>query len=234
VAQVYKRPEDFGIRILDDPTADIELYHDYESSAGMTQEEAAEMFETMMAALRAHYPIFSGDNILYFMQKSHYFLHLARGTRPDAFVARCAERTARRQERGAERTLAPSAQLSFVELPFGYTEALARLAHPLARMVRPDFLTGRFVAGAEAEAERRLGSLSRKHSVLCYDPGSAEFVELRPDGKRVLELIAQKGSLGALLEGIDPGDLPAIANVERFAAELHRLGVLAPRELARA
>ncbi len=230
VAQVYKRPADFGVTILDDPTADIELYHDYESAAGMTQEEAAEMFEAMMTALRRHFPIFSGDNILYFMQKSHYFLHLARGTKPDEFVARCAERTARRDGRGAERTLAPDAHLAFVELPFGYTEALARLAHPLARMVRPDFLTGRFVAGAEEEAERRLGSLARKHSVLCYDPSSAEFVELRPDGRRVLELIAQKGSLGALLEGIDPGDLPAIENVKRFAAELHRMGVLAPRE----
>jgi len=228
VAQVYKRPADFGVTILDDPTADIELYHDYESSAGMTQEEAAEMFEAMMTALRAHFPIFSGDNILYFMQKSHYFLHLARGTSPDEFVARCAERTAKREARGAERTLAPHAQLCFVELPFGYTEALARLAHPLARMVRPDFLTGRYVAGAEEEAERRLGSLARKHSVLAYDPASAEFVELRPDGKRVLELIAEKGSLGALLEGIDPGDLPAIENVKRFAAELHRMGVLTP------
>ncbi len=234
VAQVYKRPADFGVTILDDPTADIELYHDYESASGMTQEEAAEVFETMMTALRAHFPIFSGDNILYFMQKSHYFLHLARGTKPDLFVARCAERTARREARGAERTLAPNAKLSFVELSFGYTEALARLAHPLARMVRPDFLTGRFVAGAEAEAERRLGSLAHKHTVLAYDPASAEFVELRPDGKRVLELIGQKGSLGALLEGIDPGDLPAIENVKRFAAELHRMGVLVPRETAKA
>jgi hypothetical protein len=35
--------------------------------------------------------------------------------------------------------------------------------------------------------------------------------------------------LGALLEGIDPADLPAIENVRRFAGELHRLGILAPR-----
>ncbi len=234
VAQVYRRPEDFGVTILDDPAADIELYHDYQSSSGMTQEEAAEVFEEMMRALRQHYPIFSGDNIFYFMQKSHYFLHLAHGTKPDEFVARCAERTARREKRGAERTLAPSAQLGFVELDFGYTDALAKLAHPLARMVRPDFLTGRFVEGAELEAERRLGSIPRKHTVLAYDPASAEFVELRPDGKRVLELIAQKGSLGALLEGIDPGDLPAIENVKRFAAELHRMGVLTPRATAKA
>ena len=104
---------------------------------------------------------------------------------------------------------------------------VAGAARSVARL-RPDFLTGRFVAGAEEEAERRLGSLERKHAVLCYDPQSAEFVELRPDGRRVLELIGRKGSLGALLEGIDPGDLPALENVRRFAAELHRMGVLTP------
>src|SRR4029078_3652307 len=49
VAQTYKRPEDFGIKLLDDPSADIELYHDYVSESGMTQTEASEMFEAMMA-----------------------------------------------------------------------------------------------------------------------------------------------------------------------------------------
>jgi len=229
VAQTYKRPQDFGITILDDPSADIELYHDYVSETGMTQTEAAEVFEEMMSALRRHFPIFSGDNIFYFMQKSHYFLHLARGITPDQFVARCRARTAAREARGADPRLAPSRDLELVELPFSYSGTLAKLAHPLARMVRPDFLTGRHVAGAEAQAEQELGKLGRAHSVLAYDPDSAEFVELRPDGRRVLELLAQKGSLGALLEGIDPGDLPAIENVRRFAGELHRLGVLAPR-----
>lgn len=229
VAQTYKRPEDFGITILDDPTADIELYHDYLSEAGMTQAEAAEVFEEMMAALRKHYPIFSGDNIFYFMQKSHYFLHLASGVTPDQFVARCRARTQARDARGADPRLAPGRHLVFVELPFAYGQTLSKLAHPLARMVRPDFLTGRFVAGAEEQAERELGRLNRQHSVLVYDADSAEFVELRPDGRRVLELLAHKGSLGALLEGIDPADLPAIENVRRFAGELHRLGILAPR-----
>jgi hypothetical protein len=229
VAQTYKRPEDFGITILDDPSADIELYHDYVSESGMTQTEAAEVFEEMMSALRRHFPIFSGDNIFYFMQKSHYFLHLAKGITPDQFVERCRARTAARAARGADPRLAPSRDLEFVELNFPYSGTLAKLAHPLARMVRPDFLTGRHVAGAEAQAEQELGTLGRAHSVLVYDPDSAEFVELRPDGKHVLELLAQKGSLGALLEGIDPGDMPAIENVRRFAGELHRLGVLAPR-----
>jgi len=229
VAQTYHEPEKFGIRIIDDPTKDIELYHDYVSETGMTQTEAAEVFEEMMSALRRHFPIFSGDNIFYFMQKSHYFLHLAKGITPDQFVERCRQRTAARAARGADPRLAPSRDLEFVELNFPYGTTLAKLAHPLARMVRPDFLTGRHVAGAEAQAEQELGTLGRAHSVLVYDPDSAEFVELRPDGKRVLELLAQKGSLGALLEGIDPGDMPAIENVRRFAGELHRLGVLAPR-----
>ena len=81
-------------------------YHDYEAEVGMTQGEAAEMFERMMAALRARYPLFSGDNIFWFMQKSHYFLHLARGTSPDEFVARCRRRAERRADESPDPTLA--------------------------------------------------------------------------------------------------------------------------------
>ena len=77
-----------GIEILDDPAADLQLYHDYVAESGMTQQEAAEMFELMMAGFRSHMPIFSGDNIFYFMQKSHYFMHLARDVRPAEFATR--------------------------------------------------------------------------------------------------------------------------------------------------
>ena len=234
VAQTYKRPADFGITIRDDPSADIELYHDYESASGMTQAEAAQMFETMMSALRRHFPQFSGDNIFYFMQKSHYFLHLARGTTPDEFVARCRERTAKRERRAAERALAPRSGLELTEIPFGYTAALAKLAHPLAKMVRPDFLTGRYIEGALEAAERELGTIPRRHSVLAYDPASAEFAELSPDGARVLRHLSRAGSLGALLDGIDTADLASREKLASFAAELYRLDLLAPAEAAAA
>ncbi|MCP3916352.1 MAG: radical SAM protein, partial [bacterium] len=93
VAETCRTPEKFGIEIIDDPEADLQLYHDYVSETGMTQEEAAETFEEMMAGFREWLPIFSGDNIFYFMQKGHYFLHLSRDVTPDAFAARCAKRT---------------------------------------------------------------------------------------------------------------------------------------------
>lgn len=228
VAQTYREPEVFGIKILDDPEADIELYHDYESEQGMTQAEAAEMFERMMAGLCRHYPLFAGDNIFYFMQKSHYFLHLARDVGPEAFVERCRARTQARARLGFDPALAARAGLSFAELPFSYTETAAKLAHPLARSVRPDFLTGRYVAGAEAAAERELGELAPARRVLCYDGDQAEFVELRPDGRRLLELIAKRGSTGGLLDEINSAE--ARARVSAFATELHRLGLLTPRE----
>lgn len=232
VAQTYQRPQDFGIQILDDPRADIELYHDYESDVGMTQQEAAEMFEAMMSGLRRHLPIFSGDNIFYFMQKSHYFLHLARDLKPDTFIERCRARTERRAELGADPSLAPRASLALVEIPFGYGEALVKLAHPLARAVRPDFLTGRYVAGAHEEAQRALGSIERKRRVLAYDGASAEFVEIRPDGRRVLDALRTAGTLGELLESID--DDASRGRLREFAGELHRLGLLAPRAPAEA
>lgn len=229
VAQTYKRPEDFGITILDDPTADIELYHDYESAAGMTQTEAAEVFEAMMSALRANYPLFGGDNIFYFMQKSHYFLHLARDVRPEQFVERCRARTMRRAKLGADSTLAPRDSIACAEIPFGYTDALEKLAHPLARAVRPDFLTGRYVEGAAAAAERELGSIAKKHRVLAYDGESAEFVELTPDGLRVIEALRRAGSLAHLLESVPAGDSASRTKLETFAATLHRSGLLTPR-----
>jgi hypothetical protein len=229
VAQTYKRPADFGITILDDPDADIELYHDYESDSGMTQTEAAEMFEAMMAALRTSYPLFSGDNIFYFMQKSHYFLHLARDVKPEAFVERCRGRIARRRKLGAEPSLAPRDSIDAVELAFGYSDALEKLAHPLARAARPDFLTGRYVEDADRAAERQLGAIVPKRRVLAYDGESAEFVELSADGWRALGALRAAGGLEELLASIDRDDRASRDKVTEFAAALYRAGLLAPR-----
>ncbi len=225
VAATYHEPEQFGIEILDDPDADLQLYHDYKSEVGMTQEEAAEMFEELMTGFRDQLPIFSGDNIYYFMQKSHYFLHLARGTTPDEFVERCSTRTATRAARGAEPGLRPRADLASVSLPFSYTEAVRKLSHPLARAARPDFLTGRFVADAQAEAERRIGALAQEPRVVVYDGDSAEFVELRPDGLRVLDALRSAGSLGDLLDTIE-AEAPGAERLREFAGTLHRHGLL--------
>src|SRR5690606_1769887 len=58
VSQVYREPEAFGVRILDDPEADLALYHEYEASEGMTATEAAEMFDEMMRGLSEALPLF--------------------------------------------------------------------------------------------------------------------------------------------------------------------------------
>ncbi|QDU68470.1 B12-binding domain-containing radical SAM protein [Engelhardtia mirabilis] len=227
VALTYRDPERFGIRILDEPGADLQLYHDYESESGMTQNEAAEMFDEMMSGLRASLPLFSGDNIFWFMQKSHYFLHLARDVKPDAFERACAERTARRAAGSADPSLRVVDSLELVELPFRYGEVIETLGHPLARAVRPDFLTGRFVAGARDEAAAVLGSIAPRPSVLAYAGGGAtEFVGLTADGARVLEAIAEAGDYGALRASLQDQGEAALAKLDAFATELNRLGLL--------
>ncbi|MEM7308498.1 MAG: radical SAM protein [Planctomycetota bacterium] len=223
VAETYRDPDAFGIRILDDPEADLQLYHEYESESGMTSSEAAEMFAEMMEGFRSRLALFAGDNIFYFMQKSHYFLHLARDVHPDAFAERCRARTRRLAERGASPGLAPAPGLSLIELPFSYTGAVGALAHPLARAVRPDFLTGRYVAGAREEAARAIGALAPEPRVLAYAGGRGEFVELRPDGRLALEAIQRAGSVGALQAEASAEDAEHLA---RFAARLHALGLL--------
>ncbi len=231
VAETYKNPGAFGIEILDDPHADLQLYHDYVASEGMTREEAAEMFEEMMTGFRRHLPLFAGDNIFYFMQKSHYFLHLARGVRPEEFVERCRRRASARRARGAEPGLRPRPGFTAVDLPFPYAATLQRLADPLARAARPEFTTGRFVVDAQRAAEERLEPVLRAARVLLYDGENCEFVELRPDGLAVLRALEQAGDLGRLLSALDPS-LPGAeatrAKLTQFAAELHRLGVLTP------
>ena len=120
-------------------------------------------------------------------------------------------------------------------LGFSYSEVLGSLADPLARAARPDFLTGRFVADAQAEAERRLAPVGRRPRALVYDAENFDFVELTPDGMRVLQALERAGDLDGLCRTIDP-DAPdaarAFENLSGFARELHRLGVLAPRAQA--
>jgi hypothetical protein len=232
VAQTYREPDLFGIEILDDPGADLQLYHDYRSAEGMTQAEAAEMFDEMMSAFRERLEIFSGDNIFYFMNKSHYFLHLARDASPDEFVRRCRERTERRagagRGAGAGRAgdLVPARRLSSVELAFGYADLVRALAHPMARAVRPDFLTGRYVEGLARAAEEAVGSLERRPSVLAYAPDDAEFVELTPDGRLVLDALKDAGSLANLLETLQDAGERGRTRIEAFAARLLAKGVL--------
>jgi anaerobic magnesium-protoporphyrin IX monomethyl ester cyclase len=227
VALTYKDPERFGIRILDDPTADLQLYHDYEAQSGMTQNEAAEMFDELMRGLREALPIFAGDNIFYFMQKSHYFLHLARDVKPGEFVAAAAERVSRRESAGPDSELAVPETLELLELPFPYAEVVERLAHPLARAVRPDFTTGRFVEGARAQAAAALAPVDARTSVLAYSGrGTSEFVGLTPDGARVLEALRTAGSYGALRASLEHQGSAALERLDTFVARLHRLGLL--------
>lgn len=224
---VYRNPSEFAVRIRSDPTADLQLYHDYEAEVGMTQGEAAEMFERMMAALRARYPLFSGDNIFWFMQKSHYFLHLARGTSPDEFVARCRRRAERRADESPDPTLAVGADCASVAIPFSWAEAVAGLGTPAARAARPEFLTGRYVADAEEQAAAGLAPLRPAARVLVYCGETAEFAEVRTDGARALAALRTAGNLGALSSALSA---PARSNLERFAGELAKRGILVRRE----
>jgi anaerobic magnesium-protoporphyrin IX monomethyl ester cyclase len=225
VAQTYHEPEKFGIEILDGEGTDLQLYHDYVAEEGMSQTEAAEMFDEMMAGFREFLPIFSGDTILYFMQKSHYFLHLAKGMSPDEFAALCVERAKAREEGSPSRDARASEGLSFVELGHSYTEICERLGSPLARAVRPDFLTGRFVEGALEKAEAELGSVDPKGCILVYDPEGGEFCELSGGGRDFLSALQSAGTLGVLLDAAERAGAET-SGLEEFAKELYQAGLL--------
>ena len=232
VAQTYHEPEKFGIRIIDDPSKDIELYHDYEAAEGMSQKEAAEMFEEMMAGLRANLPIFAGDNIFFFMQKSHYFLHLAAGTTPQQFVDAARARVEARAAARGGAAWRPGRGLSGIELEHPYSEVVRGLARPEARAIRPDFLTGRYVEGALEDAVRAIPPVARGRRVLWWCAETAEFVETRPDGAAALRALQRAGNLTALLGRLPDEDETARANLLAFARELARGGALVRHEAA--
>jgi hypothetical protein len=234
VARTYHHPEEFGITVLQDPRADLQLYHDYTTDVGMTQAEAAQMFAETMADLREHFPLFGGDNVLFFMQKSHYFLHLARGTTPDEFAATCRARTRRANAAVPGADLVVSKDLRRVVVPYSYAECVAKLGDPLARAIRPDFTTGRYVEGAAAVARERLGELAAKERVVVHLPGAATpFTELRADGLALLEAIEQAGSLVALEARLAP-DESGRERLREFAGKLRRAGVLVEPRSVRA
>jgi len=231
VAQVFRCPERYGITIHDDPQADLQLYHDYSVQSGMSQEETAVLHGEARARLRACLPIFSGENVLYFMQKSHYFLHLAAGTTPAEFSAACRAREEARTARGAQGDLGVGNDLEVLEVPFSHGETRRTLRSRLALAARPENQTGTFDAEAARIAARELAALEPRESVLIYAGQEAEFIELRPDGLLALEALKDAGSLGELRDSIDPA-MPAgreaLGRLDTFAGELHRLGVLRP------
>jgi anaerobic magnesium-protoporphyrin IX monomethyl ester cyclase len=226
VARTYHHPDEFGITVLDGAGTDLQLYHDYESAQGMSQSEAAEMFDEMMGELRQHFPLFSADNVLFFMQKSHYFLHLARGTTPDEFAAACRERAQALTEPDDAADFAVAEGLSRVEVPYSYARCVEKLAHPLARAIRPDFMTGRYVHGAAERARAELGTLEPTTRVLVHAPrAAAPFTELRPDGLALLDALDAAGSLSELLAVQDPSPTGRERLIE-FVHRLHRCGLV--------
>ncbi len=230
VALTYREPERFGIKILDDPEADLQLYHDYESEVGMTQAEAAEMFEEMMTRFSEVLPIFSGDSIFYFMQKSHYFLHLAAGVHPDDFAKRCLERSQTPAPTLDSRDLRAAGDWSTLNVRHGYNRVLRTLHDPLARAARPDFLTGRFVGAAEDLAGQKLPPAPVEERVLLFEPRRCEFLELSRDGWKLLRAIEHAGSLHRLLANHPAPSPAAQASLRRFTHELVAQGLLVPIE----
>ncbi|MFT7484718.1 MAG: anaerobic magnesium-protoporphyrin IX monomethyl ester cyclase [Candidatus Paceibacteria bacterium] len=231
VSEVFRTPDRYGVTIHDDPNADLQLYHDYSVSSGMSQEDAAEIHAEARQLLREALPIFSGENVLYFMQKSHYYLHLARGASPTEFAEQCKQREASRESREVGDKLMVSANLEFLPIPFSHSTCRRALGSRLARAARPENQTGSFDAQAAQLAGSRVPPLARESRVLIYVADEAEFLELHPDGVIAIDALRKAGSLGELRRSIasHSGSGPsAREHLDRFAGALQRSGVLSP------
>jgi len=133
----------------------------------------------------------------------------------------------RRAQRAEGGELSPDTRLSprleRTVLPYSYVDVARRLADPMARAVRPDFLTGRYVAGAKERAEASLGSTPARRRVLLHAGGDSGFCEVDEQALPVLDALASAGTVGALTARLGPEDAEAVTT---FARRLARSGLL--------
>jgi hypothetical protein len=88
------------------------------------------------------------------------------------------------------------------------------------------------VADAQTLAEEQLDPLAPQDCVLVYDGVGHEFVELSPDGLRVLDAIERAGNVDSLLRNLESSAPAARARLTDFIAQLHRQGLVTTAEPA--
>ena len=213
--KTYREPETFGSRSSPIPPPTCSSTTTTRPQSGMTQAEAAEMFEHMMAGLRANYPLFAGDNIFFFMQKSHYFLHLARDVTPDEFAERCrGARTARSASgrRAISSRSAPDTRELVDPVRLHRRAPQARRSAGARRAARfPDRPLRR---ERRAEAEREVGTLARaaRARLLRAAPSSSSCAR-RPRALEALQRGRHAG--GAARRGRGRRGRPAALGLRR-------------------
>jgi radical SAM superfamily enzyme YgiQ (UPF0313 family) len=219
-SEIFKRAKDFDIsEIYPDPKADLQVYYDFKTSAGMSRREARNMYLEFTRALRSHFPVFQNTNMLYHELKSHYFLFLARHGSYDRLLAEVLQNRDA-PEIGPGSRLRQSDGLRVISLKFDRASIDERLIRIDSATLRPRYQSDLIEDEDRARLDATLPHAQPSPSLLV-DVGSRGEVQCLSSDLAALWMQCDgRSTAHALLEKF-PGDVrgPALAALRELAAQ---------------
>ncbi len=223
-SEVYKRREEFDIvEVYPNPEADLQVYHDFKASSGMSRAEARQLYLQFTEALRSHFPVFQDTNMFYHELKSHYFLYLARFGSFERMVEEVLEPALRKDGDIQSKTLRATDNLVARELAFD-RELIDRTVNSIdSATIRPRYQSDLFEPQDLAKLDDEVPPLERAPSVLVYDPRNGEVQALSRAAHALLERCDGTRDADAVVEIIPEAHR---AEATGFLRELARSGLL--------
>jgi radical SAM superfamily enzyme YgiQ (UPF0313 family) len=197
-SEIFRRRAEFDIQeIYPDPSADLQVYYDFEPGSGMDRREARDAYLEFTRALRSHFPVFQNTNMLYHELKSHYFLYLAKWGSWERLVAEVLE-----QPVSVRSSAQPARKRNLLRLPLAFDRASIdeRLSSIDSATLRPRYQSDLVDDEDRARFDRELAPEPKSDATLVYDPRSGEvqcfsaaaaLLLERCDGSRTLEQVVE-------------------------------------------
>ena len=225
-SEIFKQREAFDIaEIFPDPTADLQVYYDFQTSSGMSRREAREAYLEFTRALRSHFPVFQNTNLLYHELKSHYFLYLARYGSWERLRDVVLEPPPRPV---ADASAYPyiDARLRRRELRFERSEIDERLSAQFSAALRPRYQSDLLDREDRMRLDRELAPARPSPCTLVHDPASAQVHCLTPAAVELLDRCDGMRTVEQIVESFSGEQR---SDAEQGLVELNRTGMIATR-----
>ena len=198
-SEVFKRRADFDIEdVFDEPRMDLQVYHDFSTSSGMSRIQARKKYLQMLTALKSHLPVFASRNLLYHELKSHYFLYLARaGSVENLLNGPFAEKKVLPLALKSRLTASPA--LRMIRANFDRDEVDQAIEHATDEITLPRYQFDSIAGKELIELQESTESVQRLESILILNEMSGEIATISPDGARLLRSLDGSRTLSQVL-----------------------------------
>ncbi len=222
-SEAFRRPKDFGIEeIYYEEGMDLQVYHDFRPSIGMSRAQARKKYLNMLASLKSYLPVFQNRNLLYHELKSHYFLYLARaGSVPALLHGPFAIK--KKQTLGENHLLRKSEDLLMMGLRFDRGAIDQALEEATDNLTLPRYQFD-LIAGKELQRlQNATEPINPLASVLVLHGQTGEMSCLSPEGKELLDSFRGTRCIQDVLAEFSP---EVHHQVLPFLNELYQSGLL--------